>query len=234
MRRLPLALVALLVALPAAGAGAARTDNPILTGDVGSGDSFTINLADSTGTRVKNLDPGTYTLVVHDHSSIHNFDLTGPGVSVSTDVDAIGDSTFTITLSPGTYTYVCDAHVATMRGTFTVGAPTTTPPAPTPTPTPTPKPAATKLLGSVGPGAKISLRSTDGSALSSLPAGAFTIVVSDRSAKDNFHLTGPGISKATGVAFKGTATWKVSLKAGKYVFRSDKHAALHGGFSLSG
>ena len=119
-----------------------------------------------------------------------------------------------------------------MKGTFTVGAPTTTPPAPTPTPTP--KPAATKLLGSVGPGAKISLRSTDGSALSSLPTGAFTIVVSDRSAKDNFHLIGPGISKATGVAFKGTTTWKVSLKAGKYVFKSDKHAGLHDGFALSG
>ncbi len=234
MRRLPLALVALLVALPAAGAGAARADNPVLTGDVGAGDSFTINLAGPDGTRVKNLDPGTYTLVIHDHSSVHNFDLTGPGVSVSTDVDAIEDKTFTITLTAGTYTYVCDAHVATMKGTFTVGAPTTTPPAPTPTPTPTPKPAATKLLGSVGPGAKISLRSPDGSALSSLATGAFTIVVSDRSAKDNFHLTGPGISKATGVAFKGTTTWKVSLKSGKYVFKSDKHAKLHGGFALSG
>jgi plastocyanin len=234
MRRLPLALVALFVALPAAGAGAARADNPVLTGDVGSGDSFTINLAGPDGTRVKNLDPGTYTLVVHDHSSIHNFDLTGPGVSVSTDVDAIEDKTFTITLTAGTYTYVCDAHVSTMKGTFTVGSPTATPPpAPIPTPTPTPKPAATKLLASVGPGAKISLRSIDGSALSSLPAGLFIIVVTDRSAKDNFHLSGPGISKATGVAFKGTATWRVSLKAGKYVFRSDKHAALHGGFALS-
>ena len=121
-----LAVFGLLVALPVAGAGATRADNPVLTGDVGSGDSFTINLADSTGTRVKNLDPGTYTLVVHDHSSVHNFDLTGPGVSVATDVDAIGDKTFTITLSPGTYTYVCDAHVAQMKGTFTVGGVTTT------------------------------------------------------------------------------------------------------------
>ena len=41
------------------------------------------------------------------------------------------------------------------------------------------------------------------------------------------------MSKATGVAFKGTVTWKLKLKAGRYRFRSDKHAALHGAFALS-
>jgi hypothetical protein len=230
MRLLLLAVVVLLVALPAAGAGATRADNPVLTGDVGAGDSFTISLTGPTGAPVRNLDPGTYTLLVHDRSSIHNFHLFGPGgVNVATDVDAIGDFTFTVTLVAGTYNFDCDAHAAEMKGSFTVGA-TTPPPTPTPTPTPTPKPKATKLLGSVGPGASIALGSS-GSPVSRLTAGAATIVVNDKSAKDNFHLVGPGVSKATGVAFKGKVTWKVTLKAGKYTFKSDKHPVLHGTFT---
>jgi len=232
MRRLPLALAVLAAAaLPAAGALASRTDNPVLTADVGANDSFAISLVGPSGSPVRNLDPGTYTLLVHDRSSIHNFHLFGPGVDVATDIDAIGDRTFTVTLQAGTYNFDCDAHVSVMKGSFTVGGSSTTP---TPAPAPTPKPTLVKLLASVGPGAKISLRSSNGTALSSLSPGAVTIVVTDRSAKDNFHLVGPGVSKKTGVAFTGTTTWKLALKAGAYVYRSDAHAKLHGGFSLAG
>lgn len=226
MRLLTLAVVLLLVALPAAGAGATRADNPVLTGDVGANDSFTISLTGPTGSPVRNLDPGTYTLLVHDHSSIHNFHLFGPGgVNVATDVDAVGDFTFTVTLVAGTYNFDCDAHAAEMKGSFTVGTVT-----PTPTPTPTP----TTLRGSVGPGATIALESSNGSPMSSLTAGAATIVVNDRTAKDNFHLVGPGMSRATGIAFKGKVMWKLTLKAGKYTFKSDKHAVLHGTFTVKG
>ena len=235
MRRLPLALLLVAAAaLPAAGALASRTDNPVLTADVGANDSFAISLVGPSGSPVRNLDPGTYTLLVHDRSSIHNFHLFGPGVDVATDVDAIGDRTFTITLQAGTYNFDCDAHVSVMKGSFTVGGSSTTTTTTTPAPPPAPKPALVKLLASVGPGARISLRSSDGTALSSLSPGAVTIVVTDRSAKDNFHLLGPGVSKKTGVAFKGTTTWKLALKAGAYVYRSDAHAKLHGGFSLAG
>ena len=131
-----------------------------------------------------------------------------------------------MTLSAGTYKYVCDPHSTVMKGSFTVGH-VSTPPAPTPVA------VSTKLLASVGPGARISLRATGGAAMSSLSAGSFTIVVSDRSAKDDFRLVGPGVSKATGVSFKGTVTWRLTLKAGHYTFRSDKRAALRGGFTLS-
>ena len=55
---------------------------------------------------MSHLATGTYTLLVHDHSAIHNFDLNGPGVSVATAIDKIGDSTFTITITDGTYFYV--------------------------------------------------------------------------------------------------------------------------------
>ncbi len=225
MRTLTLAAVLLVSALgPADGA---RADTPVLTGNVGENDAFTISLADPTGAPVRNLDPGTYTLLVHDGSDVHNFHLTGPGVDVSTPVEQSGDFTFTVTLSAGTYAFRCDPHQTIMKGSFTVGA------AATPAPPPAPAAAPTKLLATVGPGAKISLRATDGTALSSLAAGSFSIVVSDRSATDDFRLVGPGLSKATGVSFKGTVTWKVKLKAGRYMFRSDKHAALHGAFALS-
>jgi hypothetical protein len=230
MRALTLAVVLLVSALGAA--GGARADNPVLTGSVGANDAFTISLAGPSGAPVQNLAPGTYTLVVHDLSDLHNFHLTGPGVDVSTPVEQTGDFTFTVTLTDGTYRFMCDPHQSIMKGSFTVGAATTPAPAPAPAPAPTPAAAPTKLLAAVGPGAKISLRAADGTALSSLAAGSFTIVVSDRSAGDDFRLVGPGVSKATGVSFKGTVTWKVKLQQGSYTFRSDKHAALHGTFAL--
>ena len=130
-----LLVVSALVALLSA-AGSARADNGTLVGDVGLGDAFTISLKDSTGTAVTHLNAGTYTLVVHDHSAIHNFDLSGPGVSAATDIAGVGDQTFTITLVDGTYFFQCDEHPTTMKGTFTVGA-VTTPPPPTPAAPPT-------------------------------------------------------------------------------------------------
>ena len=40
--------------------------------------------------RVTHLDPGTYAIHVVDQSDMHNFDLTGPGVSKSTEVAEVG------------------------------------------------------------------------------------------------------------------------------------------------
>lgn len=217
-----LRLVLAAVVLALAGAtGAARADDVVLTGDVALNDSFNISLTGPDGSRVRHLDPGTYTLVVHDHSELHNFHLRGPGVNVATPIESVGDFTFSITLSDGTYRYVCDAHSTTMTGSFTAGNP------------PPPPPAPTKLVGSLA-GAKISLRAANGSRLSSLAPGAFVLAVSDRSATDGFRLTGPGIARATGVAFRGTVTWKVSLKAGSYTYRSVRHPKLRGSFRLSG
>ena len=83
-----------------------------LTGSVGPG--FDISMAETT------VAAGTYTLKVDDQASIHNFHLTGDGVDVSTDVSGTGEQTFSVTLKPGTYTYVCDPHSSQMRGTLTV------------------------------------------------------------------------------------------------------------------
>jgi hypothetical protein len=217
-----LLVVSALVALLSA-AGSARADNGTLVGDVGLGDAFTISLKDSTGAAVTHLNTGTYTLVVHDHSAIHNFDLNGPGVSAATDIAGVGDKTFTITLVDGTYFFQCDDHPTTMKGTFTVGA-VTTPPPPTP-PTPTP---ATALAGSIGPGAKISLKPSSG-----LSAGKFRIKVSDRSASDGFRLAGPGVTRSTSAKFTGSVTWAVTLKAGIYRFGSLRNPKLRRAFTVS-
>ena len=98
--------VAAVVALPA---GAAT---PKLLGTVGPG--FTITLTK------KPTKAGKYTLVVSDKSSIHNFHLPGPGVNVKTAVAAAGSKTFRITLKKGKYTFLCDPHASTMRGTFRI------------------------------------------------------------------------------------------------------------------
>lgn len=204
------AVLGAVVLLPAAG----RADNPVLVGDVGLNDGYNISLKDASGATVGHLDPGTYTLVVHDHSALHDFRLKGPGVNVATDVEGTGDSTFTITLGNGNYSYVCDVHAYSMHGGFTAG----TPPAPV---------AAHKLAAHVGPGASIGVRGTAG-----LRAGKAVVTVNDLSATDNFRLTGPGVAKATGIAFRGTVHWTLTLRPGRYAFRSDRHRALHGSFAV--
>jgi len=198
------------------GAGGARADNPGLVADVGLGDSYAISLKDANGAAVKHLDAGTYKVVVHDHSSIHNFHLDGPGVDVATDVESVETKTFTVSLVDGTYFFQCDAHVGQMHGSFTVGAVTA------------PRPPPAKLAGSIGPGKTFALRRPSG-----LAGGAAVVTVADRLATDGFRLAGPGVSKATGVTFRGTVTWKVTLRAGRYSFGSVKRPALRRSFTIS-
>ncbi|HSX22483.1 MAG TPA: hypothetical protein VLE97_06870, partial [Gaiellaceae bacterium] len=101
--RFALPLVFVIVLLAAGSASAGRADNPTLTGDVGLGGAFTISLHDANGVPIKNVDPGTYTLVLRDHSDIHNFHLFGPGsVDVGTDIGNVETQTFTVTLVKGT------------------------------------------------------------------------------------------------------------------------------------
>ena len=197
--------VFLMVAAFAVLAGPAAADSPRLQASVGPG--FTISLKDASGAKVTHLDPGTYAIHVVDQSDMHNFDLTGPGVSKSTEVTEVGEQDWTVTFTDGTYRYVCDVHATSMKGSFTVGNVPTT--------------AVLKMSASVGPGQKIAFART-------AKAGKTTITIRDLTAKDNFHLTGPGVNKKTGVAFKGTVKWTVTLKAGTYTYRSDAHKGLKG------
>jgi plastocyanin len=210
MRDMRIALIAAACAACLVAAGPTAADNVQLVGSVGPG--FAISVKDSGGAAVSHLDPGTYTLLVHDLSEEHNFHLSGPGVDVATDIPFVGDQTFTITVGNGTYNYVCDAHATRMHGLFTAG---TTPPPTTTTPTPAAKPLTLR----VGPGRTLA-------APTRLTAGRYAITARDTSASDNLHLKGAGIDRKTGVAFKGVVHWTVTMKAGSYRLSSDAHRTL--------
>jgi hypothetical protein len=89
----------------------------------------------------------------------------------------------------------------------------------------------TLLTGIVGPGKTISMK-RNGSKVRSVTHGAFEITVQDKTKKDNFHLTCKGLSKATGVKFKGTTTWNVTLRKGTCSYRSDAHKKLKHSFKV--
>jgi plastocyanin len=221
-----LLLVALfaLLALAAGAPSAVRADPPVLNAVVGaptSPDAFKIALTDATGATVAHLDPGTYTISVKDYASEHNFHLTGPGVDEATDVTGTASTTWTVTFVDGTYRFVCDAHVSSMHGSFTVGVP------------PIPRPRATpKLLGRVGPGRSISLRTASGTRVATTAAGKYELAIRDSSRTDDFHLSGPGVNRRTSLRGRASVTWGLRLAAGTYRYRSDAHPALRGSFRV--
>jgi len=117
MKTLCTLVAAVTVAILATTATAAQAATK-LTGTVGPG--FTISLKQN-GKKVTSLKPGSYTFVVADKSSIHNFQLKGPGVSKAiTSLSFVGTKTVTLTLKAGTYNYWCIAHQSLMHGSFKV------------------------------------------------------------------------------------------------------------------
>ena len=89
-----------------------------LTAVVGPG--FTITLKRGT-VKVTTLKKGAYSIVVNDKSAGHNFHLTGPGVNRKTTVSEVVTRTWSLTLTPGTFKFVCDPHATSgMKGTFKV------------------------------------------------------------------------------------------------------------------
>lgn len=104
-------IVGLLIGVPAQ-ASVAK-----LSGTTGPG--FTITLKKGT-TKVTRLKAGTYTFVIADKSSSHNFHLIGAGVNKLTTVGFVGSKTWTVKLQKGkTYRFICDPHVALgMKGSF--------------------------------------------------------------------------------------------------------------------
>jgi plastocyanin len=201
-----LLLLSTSVAAVLAFSGPTSADNTQLVGTVGPG--YSISLTDAAGNAVTQLNPGTYTLLVHDQSAIHDFDLSGPGVKAVTGIEFVGDMTFTITIAQGTYTFVCDAHPTQMHGKFFGG---------TPPPAGPPPPKA--IAARVGPGQTISFPR-------SLTKGKYQITVHDLSKTDNLHLKGPGVDRKTGVPFRGTVKWTVTLTTGNYRVGSDAHKSL--------
>jgi len=86
--------------------------------------------------------------------------------------------------------------------------------------------ATPKLVGTVGPGFTITLTKS-GTKVTKLKAGKYSITVNDQSSIHNFHLTGPGLNKATSVTGTGKTTWTITLQKGKtYRFMCDPHASI--------
>jgi hypothetical protein len=216
MRLRGLVALAAAAAFVLAPAGAPATaENPRLLATVGPG--FTITLRHPDGSPVTRVDPGVYDVVVRDLDSEHNFHLSGVGVNEFTDVEALVNVTWTVTLQEARYTFVCDPHSTTMRGQFAAG----NPPAPPPPPPP-PPPVAKKLTLTVGPAATIGLANAAGKRVTAVTAGNYTITVRDRSKLHNAHLVGVGVNRKSGVAATGTLTWKVKLSRGLLRFFSDR------------
>jgi plastocyanin len=147
MRKLLVGLIAFALGLGAAvliaspGAHARSLLAGTLTGSVGSSgnhDAYVISLSAST------VVAGTYQFNITDYSQIHNFDLckgtscTGSNSVDMTSISGTGSVSWTVTLTPGTYYFQCDAHGSIMHGTLTVTSgttsttTTTTPPPPPP------------------------------------------------------------------------------------------------------
>jgi plastocyanin len=85
--------------------------------------------------------------------------------------------------------------------------------------------APPKLVGTVGPGFTITLKK-NGTKVTKLKAGKYSITISDLSSSHNFHLTGAGVNKKTSVGGTGKTTWVVTLQKGKtYRFVCDPHAS---------
>jgi copper binding plastocyanin/azurin family protein len=203
------AIIAGPVALAAVFLGTAGAQQgTLLIATVGTNDGFDIQLSYQDGRRVTELAPGTYTIRVLDRSTQHNFHLasnTDRTVDFRTELDFVGEQDFTVTFQDGhRYAYACEPHWQTMNGAFFVISASVPPPPPPPI-----------LRASVGPTGKATLSAR------SVRAGAYRIVVRDRSARHNFRLAGRRVNRTTGADFTGRVTWRVRLATGVYRFGSD-------------
>ena len=94
----------------------------------------------------------------------------------------------------------------------------------------TPGSCSARLNGVVSTSA--ALRTTAGRRVRTIRRGAYWIVVSDRSRRANFHLTGRRVDRRTTTRFRGTVRWRVLLVRGTYRYRADVGAVGGGTFRV--
>ncbi|HEU0101986.1 MAG TPA: hypothetical protein VFR07_06660 [Mycobacteriales bacterium] len=98
--------------------------------------------------------------------------------------------------------------------------------------------ASTVLIGTVGtpedPEAfEIALTTEDGQEVETLPAGNYTIQVSDPAATHNFHLRGGSVDETTSVPEVEETTFEVTLEPGEYTYVCDPHPPMTGSFTVT-
>lgn len=212
------ALASFVTVLPAA-AAPTQVPRETLRGTVTP--EATIFLRHADGRNVTQLDAGLYQIVVEDRSNEHNFHLSGAGVNMATSVENIETVTWNVTFADAQrYTFVCDAHSTTMRGSFNVGN----------VPPPPPPPPPVRRLSASVTAKAISVRTASGSRARTVTAGRYRIAVRDAARTQNFHLIGPGINRKTTVRGTARRTWTLTLRRGIYRYRSDASRRLRGSF----
>jgi hypothetical protein len=78
----------------------------------------------------------------------------------------------------------------------------------------------------------IALNDSAGAKVTHLDPGAYAIRVHDFATLHNFHLTGPGVDKATDVETTADTTWDVTFTDGTYRFLCDAHPTeMRGSFT---
>ena len=80
---------------------------------------------------------------------------------------------------------------------------------------------------------EIGLTDAAGATVTSLPAGAYTIVVNDGSRIHNWVLSGDGVDAATDVVGTGEETFEVTLSAGEYTYVCDPHPSMKGAITVT-
>ena len=127
----------------------------------------------------------------------------------------------------------------TTEATETTGTDTTE--ATDTTGTDTTEASGTKIVGTVGTADDgeaftITLTNADGSDVTSLAAGHYTLEIKDLATIHNFHLTGPGdVDVTSEVDQTEDENYDVTLQAGTYNFVCDPHAdSMSGSFEVTG
>lgn len=94
----------------------------------------------------------------------------------------------------------------------------------------------TKLIGSVASDDfTITLTTEDGSNVTSLPAGDYTLEIVDKTDIHNFHLTGSGADVMSEVSGQEDKEYDITLVAGSYHYQCDPHASqMSGDFEVTG
>jgi hypothetical protein len=89
------------------------------------------------------------------------------------------------------------------------------------------------LTGIVGPGFSITLKNPDGSKVTHLDPGAYTINVTDNETMHNFKLSGPGVDMKTDLEGTENTTWEVTFVDGTYNYICEAHPLqMKGSFTV--
>ena len=99
-------------------------------------------------------------------------------------------------------------------------------------------PPGSVLLGRVGtpenPEAyEIALTTQDGTPVTVLEAGEYTIEVTDPATLHNFHLTGASVDESTTVPGTEETAWEVTFQPGEYTYQCDPHPSMTGTFDVT-